>query len=171
MDERRGVIRDELLIKIYILFVLSEFKKSMPLELLTDVVLERVSNYFEFITSLGDLALRGLIGHNGSYWITDKGRETLVSVESSIPYSTRLHTKESIEKLHLRLERDEAIFSKIEKSGSGFKVTLCLDTDIGRSMHVELLAPNEPTAKLIEQNYLKNAEKFYRAMLDVLTKQ
>ncbi|MDR1117150.1 MAG: DUF4364 family protein [Oscillospiraceae bacterium] len=170
MDSRKGILRDELLIKAYILFVLKGFDRPLSIDILTDVIIDRVSNYFEFIAALSDLVGRGLVLHDESlYAITQNGRKTLASVESGIPASTRKHTTDDINRLLRQLERDEAVLAHSEGiHGGGVKTTLSLDTDAGRALQLELLLSSISTAREIEENFKQNAEKIYNKILNLL---
>jgi hypothetical protein len=173
MELRRGLIRDELELKTYILFILKHFYEPVPIEVLNDLSMDRVANYFEFIGALDDLVRSEMVEAaeaSHSYRITVQGRFTLQAVEESLPYSTRLHTAEDIEKFIAKTRRDSAITASVIREGNGYKVSMELSADHGPILKLELLSSDRENADKLVKNFRANAEKIYLTLIDELTR-
>ncbi len=172
MELRRGLIRDELELKAYILFVLKYFYEPVPMELLTELTMDRVASYFEFAAALDDLVKNGMVSENDlkQYQITVLGRFTLQSVESGLPYSTRQHTETDIEQVIAKTRRDSSIKTSLVADGDSFKVQMELLADHGTILKLELLASNRKNGDQLISNFRDHAEKIYLSIVDSLTR-
>lgn len=170
MELRRSLFRDELEIKTYILFILKHFYEPVPVEVLNELSLDRVSNYFEFMDALHDLKSNGMVEVIGeSYMITVRGRFMLQAVEKSLRYSTRRHVSEEIEKVIARKRRDCAINSEVRQDGDSYSVELTLDADHGPILRLELRAFDKNSADKLAAGFRAKAEKVYLKIIDTLT--
>ena len=116
MELRRSLLRDELEIKTFILFVLKHFYEPIQLEVLNEISLDRVSNYFDFMDALHDLEINQMIQlseSDRSCMITVKGRYMLQAVENVLRPSTKRHIVEEIERIIAENRRDSAISTTI----------------------------------------------------------
>lgn len=91
-----GFIHDKLDIKLLILYVLSRLPGPVDYSTLGDLVnnLDDGIDYFDYTECVHDLIQNGhILDDDGFYSITDKGIKNSESVESSIPYTVRMHAK------------------------------------------------------------------------------
>ncbi|MGI6577460.1 MAG: DUF4364 family protein [Eubacteriales bacterium] len=172
MELRRSLIRDELEIKTYILFILKHFYEPVPLEVLNDLSLERVSSYFEFMDALHDLMSSGMVESSEpshSYMITVKGRYMLQAVEKSLRSSTRRHISEEIESIIAKNRRDSAITTNVRQEGDSYNIEMSLDADHGPILKLELRASDKNSADKLAASFRAKAEKVYLNIIDTLT--
>jgi|GEM_PF-767909 len=173
MELRRGLIRDELELKAFILFILKHFYEPVPFEVLAELAIDRVGNYFEFTSALDDLVRSGMVQETEpprSFLITVQGRFTLRAVEGNLPYSTRRHTAEDILKFISKTRRDSAIRASVEKDGENYTVSMELSADHGPILKLQLLASDKTNAEKLAANFRANAEKIYLTIIDELTR-
>jgi hypothetical protein len=172
MELRRGLIRDELELKAFILFILKHFYEPVDFDLLNELAIDRVGNYFEFVAALHELVLSGMVEEtepSRKYMITVRGRFTLQSVESSLPYSTRRHTIEDVSRIIAKTRRDSAIKTSVEPDGESYMVTMELSADHGPILKVQLHVSDRSSAEKLADNFRIGAEKLYLTIIDELT--
>ena len=168
MERRAGIVRTELQIKAFILFILRHFTVPLPLEMLTDLAIDRVPDYFEYICAVNDLLARDMIEEAGpgrNFRITETGRKMLEPVEKSLPYAIRMHTEEAIRSAAQRLYRETAITASIERDGGMFCTKLGLNADHGKAMSLELFFSNKEQAEEIASNFKKYGERIFAAIM------
>ena len=173
MELRRGLIRDELELKTFLLFILKHFYDPIPFEVLNDLIMDRVASYFEFTQALDDLVRSEMVAETGPghcYQITVQGRFTLQAVEESLPYSTRHHTEEDITGIIARTRRDSSIVTSVTREDDSYKVSMALNADHGPILKMELLASDKGNADKLVSNFRTNAEKIYLTIIDALTR-
>ena len=170
MELRRSLLRDELEIKTYILLILKHFYEPVPVEVLNELSLDRVSNYFEFMDALHDLKNSGMVDEiNHNYMITVKGRYMLQAVEKSLRHSTRRHVSEEVEKIIAKRRRDQAITANVRQDGDSYRIDLALDADHGPILKLELRTFDKSSADKLAASFRAKAEKVYLNIIDTLT--
>lgn len=172
--DRFGFIREELDIKILILFVLNRLPGSVSLEALAELVLvDEGFDYFEFTQCLSELVKTGHVSESESgYRATKLGEEHGNTVESSLPYSVRSKAERKARPLVAKMKRDAQILTAHENlENGGCKVSLSLSDGIGSIIDLKLLASGEEQAELIEKNFREGAENIYLKIIALLTEQ
>jgi hypothetical protein len=106
-----------------------------------------------------------------TFQITVQGRFTLQAVEDSLPYSTRLHTTEDIQKMIARTRRESSIVTSVTREDGGYKASMELSADHGPILKLELLDTDKGNAEKLVSSFRENAEKIYLAIIDALTQQ
>jgi len=173
MELRRGLIRDELELKAFILFILKHFYEPVAVEVLNELAMDRVGNYFEFIAALDDLVRSGMVQEaepSRSFLITVQGRFTLQAVEENLPYSTRRHTSDDIQKIIAKTRRDSAIQTSVQKDGENYTVSMELAADHGPILKLQLLSSDKANAEKLAASFRANAEKIYLTIIDELAR-
>ena len=91
MDNHFGFIRDKLDIKILLLYILDKLPYPVEGVVLSELALfDGGFSWFDYTDCLSELAQNGQVTEeNGRYAITDRGRENLGYIGTSIPYSVR----------------------------------------------------------------------------------
>lgn len=172
--DRFGFIREELDIKILILFVLNRLPGPVSQEALAELVLvDEGFDYFEFSQCLSELVKTGHVSEkNNGYRVTELGEEHGNTVESSLPYSVRTKAERRARPLIAKMKRDAQILSSHEVlENGGCKVSLSLSDGIGSVIELKLLSSGPEQAELIERNFRADAENIYLEIIRILTEQ
>lgn len=172
MELRRSLLRDELEIKTFILFVLKHFYEPVRLEVLTEISLDRVSNYFDFMDALHDLESSEMVQFSDSErscMITVKGRYMLQAVEKTLRPSTRRHIAEEIEQIIADNRRDSAISATVRSDDNAYVAELVLNADHGPILKLSLRATDKSSAERMADGFRARAEKVYLSIIDTLT--
>ena len=167
---RYGFIRDKLELKILILFVLSRLPAPIDLDSLAELVLcDNGITYFDFIEALGELvSTNHVVEEDGYYVITDKGFQDGAVTESSVPYSVRIKAEQSAQEMAKELRRKSMIKATHTERENGITVSLSLSDGLGDIINMDILAGSEKQAVIIENNFKKNAEHIYNAVVKIL---
>lgn len=169
---RYGFIHDRLDIKILILYIAARLPGSVPLETLTDLIMcDDGVDYFEFMTCLDDLVRTGHMElvSGTKYTITQKGLDAEAAAASSIAYSVRMKVNKNVIPYVEQLRRDALVKTEHSARADGTcTVSLSLSDDSGAIFNLEMLSPDEDSAKKIERNFKLNAEQLYHSVYEVL---
>ncbi|MBR1842691.1 MAG: DUF4364 family protein [Oscillospiraceae bacterium] len=176
MDENRfGFIHSATELKVLILYILSRISVPCPREDLTDLTLmtDNGIGYFEFSDCLADLVkTQHITEQDNKYSITKKGIENGKSMETSVPYSVRIRAEKAAATLNGVLSRDSMITSsRVLRQRGGYTLKLALNDGVGEIINMELLCADEKSAKTIEANFRKNAEKIYGKIIGILLEE
>lgn len=167
--DSNGMIREELDIKILILFVLSKLSFPIEIDSLSDLCREETGvGYFDFTQCLDDLVENGNILRNedNEYSISEKGLRNADAVFTSLPYSVRSKVLEDIEPVNEELRRQDMIRASHLCQADGIcDVMLSLHDNAGKIMELSFLCADEAQAKTIEKNFKKNAEAIYMKII------
>lgn len=174
MELRRGLIRGELEMKTYILFILRHFHDPIPPETLSELVLDRIDSYFEYADACEALLKSGMITQSdldGGYQITVPGRFSLQAVEAGLPFSVRQHTVKDIAAILARTRRDSAIKTSVREEDGQFRAYMELSADHGVIFSMELPASDRSAADHMGMNFRKRAERIYLSVVDALMEE
>jgi len=167
-----GFIHERVDIKILILFVLRRLPAPIDPESLADLILiDGGINYFEYKQCLNELITTQQIEERqtGCVIITARGREDGEALETSIPYSVRMHAEEALAPVAKAMQRDALIRAEHRSTESGIIVRLSLSDGVGDIFDLKILAGDEEQAKKIEKNFKKDAEGFYGRFISSLS--
>lgn len=170
--ENAGFLREQLDIKLLILFVLNRLTRPVTILGLSDLVLgETDVNYFDYIDALSNLVKTGhVLEMDGDrYIITSKGIRNLAQFETRIPYTVRLRTGSAAERMARVLQRDAMVQVSHEMREDGSAaVHLHLSDGLGPILSIDLLAGSEKQAETMENAFHKNAEELYGRIANML---
>ncbi len=172
--EHLGFIRDELDIKILILYILERLPRPVEPVTLSDLALfDGGFTWFDYTDCLGELIKTGHVEEkNGKYAITDKGRRNVDTVSSSLPYTVRAKAERLTAPVAAAMRRASMIETDIEKGARGGKsVSMRLSDGVGEVISMRLAVPDEEQAKAIEKRFRADAEELYNAILQLLLEQ
>ena len=169
-----GFIHGELEQKVLILYILSRLAEPVPFETLLDLSLcDDGIRYFDFAERLSELVDTGhVVGPEGGYAITEKGRRTSEICEGELPYTVRMRCDESTEACNRALRREEQVRVSVEARRNGtFTVHMILDDDIGNLMDLQVMAPEKALADSVAERFRKNPERLYSRLMDLLLRE
>ena len=173
-DHRFGFVRDELDIKILILYVLQKLPVPVDTILLSDLVLfDGGFTWFDYSDCLAGLVDTDHVEEkDGKYSITDKGRRNLGYIATHLPYSVRAKADRLTAPVAAALNRASQIETVTEKQWDGScSVSLRLSDGVGEVISMRLAVPTEAYAALIEKRFKDEAEAIYNQILKLLTEQ
>ncbi len=168
---RPGFIRDELDIKLLVLYIMNHIAAPVDFYKLIDLAqCDDGVDYFLLVNSIQDLvSTEHLILADSLYSITDKGRRNSQICESSLPYSVRLKCDRNLLKLNAVLRRDAQVRGETTtRSDGSYAALLTLDDDAGNLMSLELLAASPEHADMLVSRFKANPEQVYNGILNTL---
>ena len=171
--EQFGFVREELDIKILILYILARLPGPVDRESLADIVFcDGAIDYFSFSECLSELVSTGhIVKENGKYEITVRGREDVAMIETSLPISVRDNADVGMLPVAERISRDSMIRTKQVKSNSGCVVEMSLSDGKGPLLSMSVVIGDQEQAKTAEKNFRKNAEEYYMRILNMLLEE
>ncbi len=170
MDEI-GYVFTPLDLKILLLFLLRRTPGEIETERLLQLCQEDgVVSYFDFAICLDELKESGQITTDEGYCeITERGRATAETLESSLPYSVRLHAERAIEAEADEIRRRKNITARHVTEGGICTVELGLNDGISDVLHLQILCADEKQAETMEKKFRRNAEETYQKIISVLS--
>lgn len=167
--EQFGFVREQLDIKILILYILARLPGPVDRESLADIVFcDGAIDYFLFSECLSELiATEHIMKENGKYEITQRGRDDGAMIETSLPISVRDNADLAMVPVAERISRDAMIRTSSVKTNYGCTVNLSLSDGKGSIMKLSALVGDEEQAKMIEKKFRKNAEDYYVRILSM----
>ena len=172
MDNHFGFIRDKLDIKILLLYILEKLPGPVEPTLLSELALfDGGFSWFDYTDCLAELAESGHVTEtDGRYEITDKGRENVSYIGTSIPYSVRAKADRLTAPVVSRMRRERQIETAAEPQKDGsVSVSLRLSDGVGEVIAMRLAVPDEATASAVEQRFRRDAEKLYNRIIEMMT--
>ncbi len=169
-----GFIRDELDIKILILYILEKLPAPMEGTALGDLVLfDGGFNWFDYTDCLAELVkTEHVTEKDGAYEITEKGRRNVGFVGSSLPYSVRTKADRLTAPVAAAMRRSSMIETHTEPGANGGKtVSLRLSDGVGEIISMRIAVPDEAQAKAMESRFRKDAEDIYNRIITILTEK
>jgi len=170
---RYGFIHDRLEIKILILYIAARLPGAVPLETLTDLILcDDGVDYFEFMTCLDELVETGHLElvDGKKYTITQKGLDNEAVMASSIAYSVRMKVNKNVVPYVQQLQRDALVKADYRARSDGTcDLSLSLDDSSGRILELNLLVPDEASARRIQKNFKANAESMFHRLYEAVS--
>ena len=170
--EERGLIHDELDIKILILFIL----RNLPGTVDSDSLLRLCQcdsgvGYFDYTDCLYDLVENENIEEvpGAGFRITEKGIRNVDAVYKSIPASVREKALKELAPVKRHLERAQMIETRHYRTGTGLFMELAMSDSKGEIIRIRLAAGSEESAVQLEENFRENAEKYYNKIIEILS--
>ena len=170
MDEI-GYVFSTLDLKILILFILRRLPGEIESERLLQLCQEDgVVNYFDFTICLDELKESGqLILEDGFCSITQRGRQTAETLDTSLPYSVRAHAERAAEAEAEEISRRNSIFVQHSLTDTGCTAELILNDGVSDVLNLRILCADEEQARQIEKKFRRNAEETYQKIIAVLS--
>lgn len=171
--EHFGFVREELDIKILILYILARLPGAVERESLADIVFcDGAVDYFVFSECLSELISTGhIVKENGKYEITEKGREDGAMIETSLPISVRDNADVGMLPVAERISREAMIRTEHVNGNAGCTVKLSLSDGKGSVLKLSALVGDEDQAKIIERKFRNNAEEYYLRILNLFLEE
>lgn len=170
--EQPGFIRDILDVKVLILYVTAKSLYPLSLQKIYELCYQDDKlSYFDVSIAVPEMVDSGHLmqKENGEYAITEKGREAQSVTEDSIAYPVLQRAKNAVERFNREIRRDSLIHTEILPRENGdFSVVMGLDDEIGNLMTLELMAPNQKQARVLEKAFHKDAEELFHLVMTVL---
>ena len=172
MDEL-GLIREQLDVKILILYVLARLPVPIDREALAEIVFcDGGVDYFSFSTCLADLVATGHIEEeSGKYVITDSGRTDGAVMETGLPLSVQTRAQAAIRPVAAQAERDALIQAKHTMQAQGCVVELQLSDGEASLLHLAAQVGDERRARQIVKNFRARGEELYMEIMELLTRE
>lgn len=168
----RGFIRDKLEIKFLILYIMARIIEPIPFDTVLELTMcDDAIGYFDFSECLADLVRTEhlSLSKKGLYVITEKGIRNSKICESSLPFSVRLRSDKNISVCNRKLRRKSQVKASTSKRENGtYSVNLSLSDDMGNVMDLDLMVVREDMARMLEERFLKNPERIYSQVVDLL---
>ena len=171
MKSNFGFIRDELDIKILILFVLSRLPDPVSLDVLTDLAMcDDGIVYFDFMECVKGLLRTEHIQCVGDkYSLTDKGARNGSITEERLPFIVKMNAENSTFAYRSKENRNAMINTSHTTNQDGTRsVKLSLSDGFGDIVSIALIAPNEQQALNLEKGFRKNAESIHNELVDII---
>ena len=167
--EQIGFVREQLDIKILILYILARLPGPVDRESLADIVFcDGGVNYFSFSECLSELISTGHITKEyGKYEITEQGRADGAMIETSLPISVRDNADVGMLPVAEKISREALIRTEHVANTAGCTVKLTLSDGKGKVLDLSALVGDEEQAKMIEKKFRNNAEEYYIRILNL----
>lgn len=171
--EQFGFIREQLDIKILILYILARLPGPVDRESLADIVFsDEAVDYFAFSECLSELISTGhIVKERGKYEITPRGREDGAMIETSLPISVRDHADIAMLPVAERIGRESMISTSHVQGNAGCTVKLRLSDGKGAIFDLAMLVGDEDQAKSIEKKFRSEAEDYYVQILNLFMEE
>ena len=170
--EQRGFIQNMLDVKVLILFVAARAEYPVTMQQLYELCYQddRLS-YFDLSVAVPQMVESGHLEQlpDGSYRITQKGRENERLTFDSIAFSVRERAQQAVERFNRARRRSDFISSELQAREDGtYTVVMKLSDELGSLMRLELGAPNLTQARALGRAYEESADAIFRMVMDKL---
>ncbi len=174
--EQRGFIHDMMDVKVLILFTMARVEYPVDVQKLYELCYQDdCLSYFDVREALPQLVGSGHLAErtDGTYEITDKGRENGALVEDSLAYPVARRVEQAVERFNRQVRRDSRLHSGIvPREGGDFTVSLELDDDTGSSLlRLELPAPTRHQARQLASAFRDRADQLYKLVMGELLRE
>lgn len=174
MEEQHGFIRDMLDVKCLILYVMKQAEYPLTLQKIYELCFQDDKlSYFDLSIAVPQMVETGhleQIAHD-QYRITRFGADAEVETSDSVAFPVKQRAKQAVEAYNAKCRRERMIETRVCPQEKGdCIVELELHDQLGKLLKLELMAPNEEQAKLLEKNCRSRAESVYRVIMDELLK-
>lgn len=162
--------QEKLDIKILILFILRRLPDAVTKETLTELALsEGNTGYFEYSECLAELTDSHQVEQNGNWYkISERGARNCDILESSLPMTVRQKMEKNIKPIADELRRRAMITAEHETTDNVCHVKLSLSDGVGEILNLRILCGKEEQAEKVEENFRKNAERYYTEIMEIL---
>lgn len=170
--ERHGFIHDMLDVKILILYVMNHILYPADAQSIYELCYQdECLSYFDVVQALPQMVTSGHLElqKDEKYWITDEGKEAAAVTEDSVAYPVKQRVDLAVERFNRQILRNNFVRTEILPRPSGdFSVVMGLDDEFGNLMTLELVAPTQTQARVLERAFQKRAETLYQTAMATL---
>ena len=170
--ERHGFIRDMMDVKVLVLYVAARVSVPLTVQEIYELCYQDDKlTYFDVCDAVPFLVKSGHLEEkeNGTFVITEKGRENGALTEDSVAYPVRERAKRATDRLNRERKRSSYVKTEILDGEDGdYIARLMLDDTRGRLMTLELMAPSQSQAVAMTRSFQENAEVVYRLLMEDL---
>lgn len=168
-----GYIHGKIDTKLLILCFLSNLQnQSASFDHLTELsIVDGAVDYFDFCEALAELTESGHVSkdEDGRYRATAKGLENYRLCEDDFVSSVRHKTEKLAADVVNRLQRSELIHCSSEQRENGdYTVHMRLNDLEDNILAIDMMVASAQQAKQLKENFQKNAEKIYNAVLKAM---
>ena len=169
---RFGGLTDRTEIKILLCYLLTNASAPLTSQQIIDTLIgQELVNYFEIQEALGLLVEQGLIvEENDSFSITDEGRDISKELEKTLPFSVKERAYKAVIEIlqYENLKRqNKTTITPVENGGYNLNCTIS-DADF-KLFSFDLHMPNEKSAKLAEEKFIRYGQEIFRCVLGITT--
>ena len=169
---RPGFIHDPLDIKLLVLYVMSRVAAPVDFAALTALALQDDGmDYFLFAQAVEELVASGhlMLGDDGLYSITEKGRANSAVMENSLPSVVRGRCNRALARHNDALRRAAQVTAQVDVLGEGrCRLTLGLSDDAGELFRLTLAMPDRAQAQSVADSFQAAPDKLFHALVAVL---
>lgn len=163
-------------IKTLICYLLTKTQRSLTFEQLHEALREHhLVNYFELISAVDSLVESNHIEKNKQdqinfYTVTDLGRATAETLDTSLPYSVREKAVEAVDTILSRQKRREEVKTEISTlENGGYQVELSIPEGNTHLVSFTIYAPTLEEAKRLEKGFLNDPVFIYQGVQSLLS--
>lgn len=167
--EQGGFIHSMMDVKVLILYVMSRVMYPVDEQKIYELCYQDdCLSYFDLREAIPQLVDSGHLEQNedGTFAITEKGRETSEVVEDSLAYPVAHRAQQAVERFNRAIKRDSLIRTEVLQRPDGdFSVIMGLDDELGSLMTLELMAPTQHQARRLAATFHRNAEHIFQTVM------
>ena len=167
-----GGLRSKSDIRVLLCYLLCQVKAPLSQNDIVAVLCENgFANYFEVVDSLSVLTSAGSVSkdNEGNFISNDLTSEIAVRLGTTLPNSIREQAVIFATELLAAAKRARENKVIISETENGYQIECHISGGKQDLMSFTLYVPNLQQAKLVEKNFLKDPEVFYRAILALST--
>lgn len=161
-------------IKILICYLLYSVKEAVPRSMILEIISGNgMANFFDTGIALDDLTKREHIAESagGMLTITDTGKEIAEVLSTGLPFVLRERSVKIALLLLSRMHKQKDAHAEIEKTETGYNVTLEITNQNGSILKVTVATVDFLQANSIKENFMDDPALLYRSTLAVLNGQ
>lgn len=169
-----GFIRNELDLKLLVLYIMSHAAEPITLFQLLDIAMcDAGVDYFSLTQAVTHMVETGQLEWlDDRYAITEKGRRNSAICEGSLPYSVRLRCDESLVQLNQMLRQEAQLKTSLSPNTDGtYTLHLCLNDVDTPLMDLDLLVPSPEQGEVMIKNFRADPSGLYLHLTELLMKQ
>ena len=169
---RFGGLTDRTEIKILVCYLLTNATQPLTSQQIIDTLIgQQLVNYFELQDALSHLASQNIITEEyGVYSITEEGKDISRQLEKALPFSVKERAYKAVIEIlqyeSLKRQNKTAI-TPLENGGYNLNCTIS-DNDF-TLFSFNLHMPDEKSAKLAEENFIKYGQDIFKCVLGITT--
>lgn len=161
-------------IKLLICYILSSISCGISKADIFSILQEnKFANYFEASDAFSDLLENNNICCSdeslGIYTVTSSGKLISTQLDALLPLSVREHALSAALRVQARAKREKENNVTIEKIECGYCVKCNISGGDIDLMSTTLYVPDMMQANMVKENFQKNPEILYSAILSILT--
>ena len=168
-----GFIRDELDLKLLVLYIMSKAVQPIPFLQLVDLALcDKGVDYFSLTQAVDNMVSTGQLSQEGErYAITERGLRNSAICATSLPYSVRMRCDEALERVNEELRRQAQVQAATEDNPDG-TCTLRLELrDVTTPLlRLELLTSGGEQAREMAEVFRRDPGGLYHQLIRLLMK-